>query len=378
MSHFHNPVRVRFGTDALDGIEGLVGARRCVVMTSAGMAQRGELARLQASIGRAVEATYAGVTPNPTVEEATAAWESVVEARGEVIVAIGGGSVIDTAKAVAAQYANGQGGWLSAHLREGAPYATSAPTPAIIAVPTTAGTGSEVTPWGTIWDGADGMKYSISHPSLFPEHALLDPRLTLSVPRPTTVSSALDALSHAMEAIWNRSANPVSDALAVRAIEVIPSALRQVCERPDDLEARSRMFSGSLVAGLAMSNTRTALAHSISYPLTARLGLAHGIACSITLPEILVEFARHAPARADLITAALGCVDGEAAAETLYAMFDEVGVPAMVAARIPSVRDLEAVAEDLIAPGRADNFLLAADRSMAMGYLRAACDRLLA
>jgi len=378
MSHFHNPVRVRFGSDALDGIGPLVGSRRCVVLTSAGMARRGELATLQESIGRAVVATSADVTPNPTVAEAMAAYGSLAGARAEVIVALGGGSVIDTAKAVAAQCANGGDGWLAAHLREGAPYATRTPTPSIIAVPTTAGTGSEVTPWGTIWDDESGAKHSISHPTLFPEHALLDPRLTLSVPRPTTVSSALDALSHAMEAIWNRSANPVSDALALRAIQVIPTALRQVCERPDDLEARSRMFAASLVAGLAMSNTRTALAHSISYPLTAKLGLAHGIACSITLPVILVELARHAPGRADLIATALGCADADAAAEALYAVFGEVGVPAMVAARIPTVQELQVVEDELIAPGRADNFLVPADRAMATGLLRAACERLLA
>lgn len=381
MATFHNPVRIHFGAGTIDDIGELVGARRCIVLTSEGMERRGDLDKLTRALGDRVTATYAAVTPNPTVESATKAFLMLREGQPEsdLIVALGGGSVIDTAKAVAAQYANaGEANWLSAHLRDGAPFAQEVAAPPILAVPTTAGTGSEVTMWGTIWDEANGRKYSVAHPSLYPEHALLDPQLTLSVPRATTVATALDALSHAMEAIWNRSANPVSDALGVRAIGIIPSALVEVLAAPDNLAVRERLLSAALVAGLAMSNTRTALAHSISYPMTSRLGVPHGIACSLTLPEILRALAEAHPDRAALITGALGVASATDGADSLYRLFRDVGIGEVLSAHVPTTAALKAIAGELITPGRADNSLVPADAPTAARLLRTAYEKVLA
>ncbi len=381
MAAFHNPVRIRFGAGALDGIGELVGTRRCIVLTSEGMERRGDLDRLIRAIDGRVAATYPSVTPNPTVESATNAFHTIREGQPEtgLIVALGGGSVIDTAKAVAAQCANaGEANWLSAHLRDGAPFTQEVAAPPILAIPTTAGTGSEVTMWGTIWDEANGRKYSVAHPSLYPEHAVLDPQLTLSVPRATTVATALDALSHAMEAIWNRAANPVSDALAVRAIGLIPAALVRALDTPDNLAVRERLLSAALVAGLAMSNTRTALAHSISYPMTSRFGVPHGIACSLTLPEILRALAETHPDRAALITGALGVASATEGVDALYQLFRDVGMAAILTAHVSSSTALEAIEGELITPGRADNSLLPADGPAAARLLRTAYERVCA
>ena len=261
-------------------------------------------------------------------------------------------------------------GWLARHLRDAEPFASEFAPPPIIAIPTTAGTGSEVTMWGTIWDEQTAGKHSISHPALYPETALLDPELTLSVPRETTVASALDALSHAMEAIWNRAANPVSDALATGAIGLIPGALRSVLAAPGDTAAREALLKGSLLAGLAISSTRTALAHSISYPLTAELGLPHGIACSITLPELLLAVAESQPDRAGLIVDALGQPSAAAAADELRALFADAGTAEVVRRHIPSTSALGAVKGGFIAPGRAENFVLDVDQDWAADVLR--------
>ncbi len=381
MATFHNPVRITFGAGALDGIGELVGTRRCIVLTSEGMERRGDLGKLTQALGDRVAATYSSVTPNPTVRSSTKAFHAMqqVWSSPELVVALGGGSVIDTAKAVAAQYANaGAADWLSAHLRVGSPFSPEVASPPILAIPTTAGTGSEVTMWGTIWDEANGRKYSVAHPTLYPEHAVLDPQLTLSVPRATTVATALDALSHAMEAIWNRSANPVSDALAVRAIRVIPVALVEALDTPDDLAVRERLMAAALVAGLAMSNTRTALAHSISYPMTSRFGVLHGIACSLTLPEILPALAETHPDRAALITGALGVASASEGADALYQLFRDVGVAAMLTAHVPTSATLAAIEGELITPGRADNSLLPADGPIAARLLRSAYERVCA
>ncbi|MEA2650817.1 MAG: hypothetical protein QOI85_538, partial [Chloroflexota bacterium] len=284
MLAFSNPVRVEFGADALAGLPDAVGERDCILVTSAGMASRGALREIEAGLADRIVATFSDVLPNPTIASCTMAFDALQGVEAGLLVALGGGSVIDTAKALAAQRAHPSGpGWLAGHLRDGRPFPEPFVPPAIIAIPTTAGTGSEVTMWATIWDDESATKRSISHPFLYPEAALLDPALTHSVPRATTVPAAFDALSHAMEAIWNRAANPVSDALAMRAIRLIPGALPRVLESPDDARAREALMSAALLAGLAISSTRTALAHSISYPLTAERGLPHGIACSLTL-----------------------------------------------------------------------------------------------
>lgn len=370
---FHNPVRVRIGDGALDGLGALVAGRRCVVLTSAGMVKRGTLARVEAAIGSGVAGRYTDVTPNPTIAGCTDAASALRDADATLIVAVGGGSVLDTAKAVAAQRSPGtKPGWLSDHFRAGAPFPPDFRPPAIIAIPTTAGTGSEVTMWGTVWDEASGKKNSIAHVTLYPEVALLDPSLTLSLPRETTVATAFDALSHSMEAIWNRSSNPVSDALAVRAIAAIPAHLRRVLASPADPAARAGLLEAALLAGLASSNTRTALAHSISYPLTSELGLAHGLACSVTLPEILREVGERHPDRARLIVDALGASSPAAAVAALYDLFRAAGTAAELHKHIGSPAKLDALRTSYIAPGRAENCLLPADQASASALLRKA------
>jgi phosphonate metabolism-associated iron-containing alcohol dehydrogenase len=157
----------------------------------------------------------------------------------------------------------------------------------LIAAPTTAGTGSEVTPWATIWDSASQKKYSLHLECTWPRVAIIDPQLMLTVPAGVTVSTGLDALSHALESIWNVNANPVSDTFAISAIEDILECLPRLHKDLSSQELRTRMALAALKAGLAFSNTKTALAHSISYEMTLRHGLPHGIACSFTLPLVL-------------------------------------------------------------------------------------------
>jgi len=370
VSGFHNPVRIRFGDTALDGLAELAGSRRTIVLSTEGMARRGTLAVVERELGDRVGARVTDITPYPTVRSCQDTFRSVRANDTELIVALGGGSVMDTAKAVAAQYGSGSEiGWLSAHLRHGQTFPDAFDPPAIIAIPTTAGTGSEVTMWGTIWDEEGGGKHSISHPRLYPESALLSPELTMSVPRATTVAAALDALSHAMEAIWNRSANPVSDAVAIRAIGIIPAALVRVLDAPEDRPARDALMSASLLAGLAISNTRTALAHSISYPLTSELGLPHGIAASLTLPELLRAVGRAHPERAASIVGGLGTTSVEAAVESLYALHHAVGTATIVMDHIPSREALGSLRGGLIAPGRAENFLVPMTQEAAASLL---------
>jgi alcohol dehydrogenase len=259
--------------------------RRYVLVTYGGFHFREVATRIAAETGEPL-VVIDDVSPNPDfvrLAKSCARLGTRTEAP-EAIVALGGGSVIDTAKVLSASSGDFERvrRYLVDHEGEGA--LGSVP---IIAVPTTAGTGSEVTSWASVWDPIAGRKYSLSRPDLYPEHALVDPELTLGIPRTLTVSTALDALSHSLESIWNVNANPVSTNFAVVAateiLEVLPSLVTDL----GSFALRSRMARAALLAGLAFSNTRTALAHSLSYPLTLRYGLPHGLACSFSLPMLL-------------------------------------------------------------------------------------------
>lgn len=195
----------------------------------------------------------------------------------------------------------------------------------IIAVPTTSGTGSEVTCWGTVWDNASQKKYSLARSVLYPTHALVDPTLMLGKPRDLTISTGLDALSHALESLWNVSANPVSAACAVSAATEILAVLPKLADLLASLDLRTRMARAALMAGMAFSNTKTAIAHSISYPITLRHNVPHGIACSFTLPVVLASVADDS----GLCGAALRRIFGDdmrAAPQRLVAFLDALGV----------------------------------------------------
>jgi alcohol dehydrogenase class IV len=141
--------------------------------------------------------------------------------------------------------------------------------------------------WGTIWNMKEEKKYSISHPNLYPTVAILDGRLTLSLPMDISITTTMDALSHSFESIWNKKANDTSTDLAISAICSILKNGSALKENPKNLEVRNNLLKASTVAGLAFSNTTTAAAHSISYPLTIHHGIPHGVASSISLLPLL-------------------------------------------------------------------------------------------
>jgi phosphonate metabolism-associated iron-containing alcohol dehydrogenase len=289
MSHrFHNPVDTRFGWGSLHELATLTQGQTVALVTFPEARALGLVDRLQALLGERLVYVIEDVQPNPDVAQLRATYERFWQQAGdcEVVVAVGGGSAIDTAKALIVGTESGCFDELLALLASGKPF-TPARHKALIAAPTTAGTGSEVTPWATIWDAASQRKYSLHLECTWPKVAIIDPELMLTVPRGVTISTGLDALSHALEAIWNVNANPVSDTLATSAITDILECLPLLHQDLANPELRSRMALAALKAGLAFSNTKTALAHSISYEMTLRHHLPHGIACSFTLPLVL-------------------------------------------------------------------------------------------
>ncbi len=202
----------------------------------------------------------------------------------DLILTIGGGSVTDTAKALAAF--KGDQNLLTDFVRNNKTPHVVDPI-SIVSIPTTSGTSSELTCWATIWDKEKNNKFSLSHKTLYPQKAIIDPSIMLDKPKNLTISTGLDALSHSMESIWNINANPISAMHGIAGSKLIIQNLPLLATDLKNLKLRTNVALACVHAGLAFSNTRTAIAHNISYPLTIKYGLQHGIACSFSLPIVM-------------------------------------------------------------------------------------------
>ncbi|MCP5083589.1 MAG: phosphonoacetaldehyde reductase [Alphaproteobacteria bacterium] len=281
---YHNPVRVQFGPGSFEELGACIGGRSYGLVTYPDAFCTELTERLAALVGPAA-VVINDVAANPDYALLEAQTQKIADAPApEVWVALGGGSVIDSAKVFAA--ANGDFGNVARFLETGSGAEALSATP-IIAVPTTAGTGSEVTCWATVWNEATGKKFSLARPNLYPETALVDPALMCGKPLALTVSTGLDALSHSLESLWNVNANPVSANHAVYASREVMDVLPALVADLENIELRSRMARAATFAGLAFSNTKTAIAHSLSYPITLKHNVPHGIACSFSLPIVI-------------------------------------------------------------------------------------------
>jgi len=316
IARFHNPVDTRFGWDSLLELASITENQTVALVIFPEARGLGLVDRIQDLLGDRLVYIVEDVQPNPDVAQLRSTYERFWQEAGDchAVLAVGGGSAIDTAKALIVGTESGSFDELLALLAAGKPF-VPARSKQLIAVPTTAGTGSEVTPWATLWDTENQKKYSLHLDCTWPKVAIIDPKLMLTVPASVTVSTGLDALSHALESIWNINANPISDTFAISAIEDILECLPLLHRDLTSKELRSRMALAALKAGMAFSNTKTALAHSISYEMTLRHGLPHGIACSFTLPLVLGLAWGHDEARDRVLQRVFGNDLGEAQAQ---------------------------------------------------------------
>ena len=357
---YHNPVAVTFGSGSLERLASTLGSRRAVIVAFPEAASLGQLDAVRRCAGAEIAGIIDDVEPNPDVvhlrELHARFWREF--AACDAIVALGGGSTLDTAKVLAVTPPAGGFDALLARLAANESF-VPAQSKALIAIPTTAGTGSEVTPWATVWDRASGRKHSLHLRETWPEAAVVDPQLTASAPRAITMQSGLDALSHSLEAIWNVNANGVSDTLAVSAARRMLRTLPELVERLADATLREQASLAALEAGLAFSNTRTALAHSISYEMTLRHGLPHGLACSFTLPLVL-ERAIGRCADRDAVLGRVFDVPLARAPEQLAAWLESLGVSTRFESYGVATGESRAMIASALEGARGRNFIGAA------------------
>ena len=278
---YSQPVRIYFGEGkfaSLGEILDELGAKRCVVACGKHFAPEAEAlrGRLDAIVG-----VFGGVEQNPQLSGIEETVRLCRKLQADTVIGIGGGSSLDTAKFAAA-----------VTLGEGEPleyYRGVRPFPAerlnIIAVPTTAGTGSEVTQVSVV--SHETEKRTINNPVFMPKVAIVDPVLSSTVPPRTTMNTGLDAMAHALEGYWSKNHQPISDLMAIEAVRLILANLEKAYTDGADMDARTNMAYASLLGGLSFALPKTAACHACSYPLSEDYHLPHGEACAFTLDSFV-------------------------------------------------------------------------------------------
>lgn len=364
---FHSPTRIVFGRRAVRHVAE-VASGRTLLICSPGATERGLTERVVELIGNDRVLVHDRVVSDPTVGAIDASIEQLRGEPVETIVAVGGGSSIDTGKVVSLALAAG-GASVSELVQGDNRFAGTRAVP-LVAVPTTAGTGSEVTPFATVWDTVARRKLSVGAPGLFPAVALVDPDLATSLRWEQTLGPGLDAYVQCFEAIWNRNATVVTTALAGRGLALVPDALRELKANPASRTARQSMAEAALLSGLAISQTRTALAHSMSYPITAHLGMPHGLACALVMPAVLEFNVEHDDGRLAAVAKSAGLTGGDALVASVTALYRDLAVADAVRRYLPDPGMLETLAPEMLLPGRADNNMRAADEDLVRVILR--------
>lgn len=271
-----------------------------------------------------------GIVQEPSFADFKNLMQTVTPFNPDVVVGIGGGSVLDVAKLVAAQLENDQ--TLSEMVGIGN---LNGRRKKLVCVPATSGTGSEVSPNAILVDESDNQKKGIISPFLVPDVVYVDPLLTLSVPSAITAATGIDALTHCLEAYTNRFAQPFIDMYAFEGMRLIAANIVQAVQNGADEEARTQVAMGSLLGGFCLGPVNTAGVHALSYPLGSLFHLAHGLSNALLLPYVMEFNVPASVGRYAQVAVALGCERGNTDAETaakgvqkIRELIRDCGIPA--------------------------------------------------
>ena len=359
MKKFHIPTKTWFGPGALDRLREIP-YKRVMVVADPFIVKGGVIGQVTSRLeaAGAVVRVFDQVVPDPPVEAVAAGVAVLMEFKPDAIVAIGGGSALDSAKLV----------------REFASRMENAPaSPALVAIPTTSGTGSEETSIAVLTDVQRQVKLPLTSDSLLPQEAILETELVKSVPPPLVADTGMDVFTHAIEAIVSRERNDFSDALAEKAIALVGAYLLRSHRDSGDARAKEKMHSAACLAGMAFNSSALGLNHGMAHAMGARCHVPHGRANAIVLPAVIAFNAGIGPVasvRPELSPAARGyakaarilgfqaaCAETGARALIHWVRFmrDEMGMPSGISALGKvSQADWEAAIPDLAAAAAAD------------------------
>jgi alcohol dehydrogenase len=329
------PTRIRFGFNTVNDLAALVrelGGSRVFLVIDPGVVAAGLLEPVSASLAadKIPFTVYDRVDPEPGLKLADNGAKLARKGKCDCVVGVGGGSAMDIAKAVSILLTNG--GKAEDYIGLGKIAKNGVPK---IMIPTTAGTGAEVTFTAVFINEKTGSKAGMNGDPLYPDAAILDPALTLSIPPHVTATTGIDALTHALEAYVSTQAHTISDMYALEAIDLIASNLGKAYANGGNIEARSAMLLGSLLAGKALATAGVGLVHAMAYPLGGMHKIPHGLANAVLLPYVMAYNLIGAPERFSTLAEMFGVdVSGmtlreaaEAAVEAVWRLNDDVGIP---------------------------------------------------
>jgi len=357
--HFRIPTEVYFGVGVAETIGERVARMRAkspFIVTDPGVREAGIVDPLvQSIIERGISPeVFDEISANPRDHECVKGAEKARKYDADLIVAIGGGSPIDAAKAIAGLLPNGGAvqDWLP-------PKTFDRPPVPVIAVPTTAGTGSEVTRSAVITDSERHIKLSLRDEQIAPRVALVDPKLTITLPRQVTAATGMDVLTHAVEAYTCNRATPLSDMCALSAIQLVQRHLLNAFRDGNNLEAREGMMLASLIAGMAFSNADVGAVHCLAEAIGGLCDTPHGVANAVFLPVVFAYNAEANPRRHVEVGEALGVdlnqlSESEAARESgaaIKALATAVGIPSFSELSGVNQRDFNVIATAAVANG---------------------------
>ena len=332
---FRTTKRILFGPGSIErlGPEAqLLKAKKILIITDQGVIQAGLLEGVEKSL-QSVNLPFVifnGVEPDPRIEVVEKSVDKAKKEGIDLIIGFGGGSSLDIAKVTSIMITNT--GKIDSFF--GIDLVPNPGVPVIL-IPTTAGTGSEVTPIAILSDTKEKLKKGIVSPTLFPEVAILDPKLTIGLPPSVTAFTGMDALTHAIESYYSINATDLSDLLAFRAMELLSKNLRMAYAQGENLAARSCVLEGSLLAGIAFANAGVGAVHAFAYPLGGEFHLAHGLINTLMLPYVMRynimgcphKFAQMAKAFGEKVERISELVGAEIAVRFIERLSDDIRVP---------------------------------------------------
>ena len=328
---------------------------RVLLLTTVGSTRRGLTNRIVELLRPRKVTVCDRVPPTIDIKHIEQLAHEFVDVQPSCIVAAGGGSAIDSAKVLSRLIPVSNNLTLRALLENQKAYDNPNASIPVIAIPTTAGTGAEVTPFATVWNREALVKHSFTFDDPYPTIALLDPKLTLSLPRDLTLTTGLDALCQSLESLWSVRSNPVSRAYSQTALPGIIRTLPLVLDTLGDLDLRTRMMEYSLLAGLAIAISKTTLAHSISYPLTLHMGIPHGLACSLTIVQVLEWNSSHDQQGINRLVQGAGFPEAGELANQLRNLLQRTGAYETLSNYVVDRETLVGFASKAITTERADN-----------------------
>jgi alcohol dehydrogenase len=353
MDYYNLPTEIYFGEKSITHLKDAVGKRHKILLVTGKsfLRKSGWLKKIKKLLAGNKISILDGIYENPDVNVIEKGLFLARKNKVNMVVGVGGGSVLDSAKAIAVLVKNN--GKVISFLDK--KIKISKQGIKCIAIPTTAGSSSEATPYSVISVPERGIKITLAHKYIYPSVAIIDPDFLRSLPVSQVANPGIDALCHAVESYWNVNHNLISDTFALEAIRLIFRNLPKLYGMRSSALYRRNMARASLFAGLAFSNTRTTACHSISYPLTTIFGIPHGQACAVTLSEMLLYNAKTLGKRMEKLNAAIGVKNVGEAVRKVRDLMISIGLKVKLSEFGLSKKDLAVVIEKGFTPERMIN-----------------------